>query len=74
MPIYNIIEYRDNYSKTSGSLWQYFRGEPALTDAGTIANFPSTLFKFKEIIVGKTGNDGTKDVEIMAPLKYLSIF
>ena len=23
MPIYNLIEYSDNYSKTSGSLWQY---------------------------------------------------
>ena len=23
MPMYNLIEYSDNYSKTSGSLWQY---------------------------------------------------
>ena len=28
MPIYNFIEYSDNYAKTSGSLWQYFRDEP----------------------------------------------
>ena len=26
-PIYNLIKYRDNYSKTSGSLWQYYRDE-----------------------------------------------
>ena len=39
MPMYNLIQYSDNYSKTSGSLWQYYRGEPALTDAGTVANF-----------------------------------
>ena len=29
MPIYNLIEYNDNYSKTSGILWQYCRDEPA---------------------------------------------
>ena len=28
MPMYNLIEYSDNYAKTSGSLWQYFRYEP----------------------------------------------
>ena len=30
MAINNLIEYSDAYSKTSGSLWQYFRDEPAL--------------------------------------------
>ena len=38
-PTYNLIEYSDNYSKTSGSLWQYYRDESALTNAGTIKNF-----------------------------------
>ena len=28
MPMYNLIEYSDNYAKTSGSLWQYYRDEP----------------------------------------------
>ena len=28
MPMYNLIEYSDNYSKTSGSLWQYYRDGP----------------------------------------------
>ena len=28
MPMYNLTEYSDNYSKTSGSLWQYYRDEP----------------------------------------------
>ena len=27
MQLYNLIEYSDNYSKTSGSLWQYYRDE-----------------------------------------------
>ena len=38
MPMYNLIEYSDNCSKTSGSLWQYYRDEPALTDAGAPDN------------------------------------
>ena len=28
IPMYNLIEYSDNYSKTSGCLWHYFRNEP----------------------------------------------
>ena len=27
MPMYNLIEYSDNYSKTLGSLWQYYRSD-----------------------------------------------
>ena len=76
--MYNLIQYSNNYSKTSGSLWQYYRGEPALTDAGTIANFHaadnSALFNFKQKITGVTGSNGTKKVEMMVPLKYLSNF
>ena len=30
MPMYNLIEYSNAYSKTSGSLWQYYRYQPAL--------------------------------------------
>ena len=51
--MYSLTEYSDNYSKTSGSLWQYYRDEPALADAGTIADFSATdnsaSFKFKKI-------------------------
>ena len=39
MPVYNLIEYSDNYSNTSGSLWQFCGDELALTNAGAIANF-----------------------------------
>ena len=62
MPMYNLIEYSDYYSKTSGSLWLYYTDEAALTDAGVIDNFPanSALFKFKQKIVCSTGDDGTK--------------
>ena len=33
MTLYNIIEYSNNYLKTSGLLWQYYRDEPSLTGA-----------------------------------------
>ena len=69
MPMYNLIEYSDNYAKTSGSLWQYFRDEPN----DNIED--SKSFKSKIMITGKTSNDNNeKDVEIMVPLKYLSNF
>ena len=69
MPMYNLIEYSENYSKTSGSLWRYYKDEPNdnLTD--------SELFKSKIKITGNTSADGnTEDVEIIVPLKYLSNF
>ena len=69
MPMYNLIENSDNYSKTSGSLWQYYKDDPN----NNIAD--SESFKFKVKITGKTPNDGnTKDVEIIVPLIYLSNF
>ena len=56
------------------AICDYYRDEPAATEAGDIDNFPgnSTLFNIKEKRTGQTGNDGTKDVEIMFWLKYLS--
>ena len=39
IPTYNLIEYSDNYSKTSGILWQYCRDEPAVNDDGEIVGF-----------------------------------
>ena len=69
MPMYNLIEYSDNYSKTSGSLWQYYKDDP--NDNIT----QSESFKSKIKITGKTPAAGnTKDVEIVVPLKYLSNF
>ena len=71
MPMYNLIEYSDNYAKTAGSLWQYFRDEPVAND--DIED--SKSFKSKIKITGKAPNDDNeKDVEIMVPLKYLSNF
>ena len=76
MLMYNLIEYNDNYSKTSGIFRPYYRDEPALNYTGAIidflhANNNSASFKFKQKITSQTGNDGKKDVEIW---KYLSNF
>ena len=65
--------------KTSGSIWQYYRDEPALDNNNNIIDFPANnkniiLFKFKQQITGQTGNGGKKNLEIMVPLKYVSNF
>ena len=36
MPMYNLIKYSDNYSKASGSLWQYCKDIPAVNNDGDI--------------------------------------
>ena len=72
--MYNLLKYSNDYSKTSRSLWQYYRDELALSNDDTFANVPgnSASFKFNQKITGSTGVDGTTNVEIMALLKYLS--
>ena len=52
MPMYNLIEYSNNYSKTSGSLWQYWNDIPTVNnncdnDNFNEANFTDS-FEFKE--------------------------
>ena len=79
MPIYNLIAYSDNYSKIYGVLWQYCKDELALADNGDITGFDkvnadTNPFKIKEKITGQTGSNGTKNVEIMVPLKCLRNF
>ena len=69
MPINNLIEYSNNYSKTSGSLSQYYRDEP-----NNNITEPES-FQFKVNITGKTSNvDNEKKIEIAVPLKHLSNF
>ena len=77
MPMYNLVEYSDNYLKTSGILWKCYRDVPALNDNGVIVDFTvnnatTKLFNFKEKITGQKDSNGTVNVEIIVPLKYLS--
>ena len=64
MPIHNLIEYSDNYSKTSGSLLQYCKDIPAVDNNNAIVNFAENnltdSFNFKVKMTDQTGDDGTK--------------
>ena len=61
MPMCNLIEYSNNYSKTSGSLWQYYRDEPN----NNIANSESFRSKIKI-----TGNTPDADNKKMLKLQF----
>ena len=54
MPMYNLLEYSDNYAKTSGRLWQYYRDEPS-DNLGD-----SESFKSKTKVTGKRPNNGNE--------------
>ena len=65
MPMYNLIDYSDDYSKISGGLWQYYKDDPN----DNLAD--SESFKYKVKTSGKTPNNGnTKVLEIIVPLKF----
>ena len=69
MPMNNLIKYSDNYSKTSGSLWQYHRDD--VND--NIKE--SESFKFKIKLTRKTPVAGNReDFKVVVPLKYLNDF
>ena len=77
MSMYNLIEYNDNYSKTSRSLWQYCKDILAVNKNSNIVGFSGAnatgSLNFKTKITSQTDNNGGIDnVEIMVPLKYLS--
>ena len=82
MPMYNLIEYSDNYADSSGSLYQFKRDKSPMNDAGNPNNVAldnSTSFKYKASLLGKAtdadGNDKSlKNTKIVVPLIYLSDF
>ena len=66
MSIQNLIEYRHNYSKTSGSLYQFCNNEPN----NTIKDFES--FKSKSKFIDNTDNEGIINAKKAVPLKFVS--
>ena len=74
----NLIEYSDNYSKTSESLCQYCKDIHAVNNTGNIVDFnganATDSFNFKTKITGLNNNNGIINVEIMVSLKYLNNF
>ena len=78
MPMYNLIEYSDNYQDSSATLYQYKRDEPpeanAIDDL-TVDN--SNSFKYKVSLLGNpvaADNIAKRSVKVVVPLKYLSNF
>ena len=89
MPIYNLLEHSKNYRKTIGSLYNYYRDELTNDNNDDFANrnvVNSEAFKCKNKITGNTYNvdagaqgydvskNGTQEVELTIPLKYLGNF
>ena len=63
--MYNLIEYSDNYLKTSRILWQFYRDVAALDDDGAIADFTEAnatteSFNLKVKLKGQTGQQWHK--------------
>ena len=74
MPMYNLIEYSNNYSDTSESLWQFKRDAE---NPGNVFAANSTSFKYKPSFFKPllaADNGVFKNVKIAVPLKYLSNF
>ena len=74
MPVYNLIKHSDNYSDTSGCLWNFKRDE-IINNADVTNDHNAPSFKYKASLIGNTENNGRKNgVKIAVPLKHLSNF
>ena len=72
-----MIEYSDNYSNTSGSLWQFKRDDQNMNNGNPadVTTDDSTSFKYKSSILGNPAADRVlKNVKIVVPLRHLSNF
>ena len=78
MPMYNLIEYLDNYQDSSATLYQYKRDEPPEANAiNDLTTDTSSSFKYKVELLGNPvldGNNAKRSVKVVVPLKYLSNF
>ena len=82
MPMYNLIEYSDNYQDSSATLYQYKRDEPPEDDAVaglTADNSDSLKYKIKLLgndteVAGDAAGIRRLNVKVVPPLKYLSNF
>ena len=78
MPMYNLIEYADNYQDSSATLYQYKRDEPPEANAiNHLTTDNSSSFKYKVTLLGYpvvANNIARINVKVVVPLKYLSNF
>ena len=73
MPMYNLIEYSDNYQDSSATLNQYKRDEPPEANAiNDLTTNTSSSFKYKVELLGDPVLDGAiakRNVKVVVPLK-----
>ena len=78
IPMYNLIEYSDNYQDSSATLYQYKRDEPPKYDAvADLTADNSSSLKYKISLLGNpvaANNIARVNVKVVVPLKYLSNF
>ena len=77
MPMYNLIEYSDNYQDSSATLYQYKQDEPPDVLANNLTQNNSNSFKYKVELLGDTvhaGGIARRNVKVAVPLKYISNF
>ena len=78
MPMYNVVEYSDNYQDSSATLYQYKRDESPEDDAvADLMADNSSSFKYKVSLLGNPVLDGNitkRSVKVVVPLKYVSNF
>ena len=77
MPMYNLIEYSDNYQDSSATLYQYKRDEPPDDIDDNLATNNSSSFKYKVNLLGNPvvdNNVATLNVKVVVLLKHLSNF
>ena len=72
MPVYNLLEYSDNYQNSTGSLYQFKRDEPPDDNADVTNNTTSLVYKSK--LIKGTDNNNVNNVKLVVPLKYVSNF
>ena len=70
MPMYNVIEYSDNYSDSSGNIWS-FKRDDVVNNADVTNDDKTPSFQYKANLIAKTNADGTKKgVKTAISLKY----
>ena len=72
MPMYNLLEYSDNYQDSPGSLDQFKTDEP-LDDRANVANGTTSL-AYKSKLISGTDDNNVNNVKLVLPLKYISNF
>ena len=71
-PMYNLLEYSDNYQDSTGSLYQFKRDEPPDNNANVANDTTSLVYKSK--LIKGTDDNNVNNVKLVVPLKYVDNF